>query len=341
MSCSHEREGCDWSGRLGDYDAHSKVCFYEETTCPNGCKETVLNRDLDDHVKNKCSNRLVTCKDCDESIYFHELKEHPNSCGSVKVKCPNFGCKAIVCRGNLCAHSSVCPREELICPHENLGCETLVLRKDLSRHLLGNADMHLLLASKTVSQLEDELKETRKKLISAEAKLLSRRVPPATFIMNDYARLKSENQLWKSPAFFTHPNGYRMHIEVYPGGGPEEESREFLSLYFRMSSGPNDDNLIWPFRGVSAVEILNQTQNRYHHLMAINWATAGENVTQKPRSGSPWEVSEGWGLQKFISHTDLEARSAERAYVHNDSIYFRVRSVKVDSSCKSWLICSP
>ena len=68
-------------------------------------------------------------------------------------------------------------------------------------------------------------------------------------------RCKQTNDEMYSPAFYTHPHGYRMCVAVHPNGSGERGRGTHVSLYVFMMQGPFDDDLKWPFRGEITLQI--------------------------------------------------------------------------------------
>ena len=70
-----------------------------------------------------------------------------------------------------------------------------------------------------------------------------------SFKLTDFTSKKAGNVRYKSPAFFSHLNGYTMCLLVKPNGDRAGRNTH-ISVYISLMQGPNDDNLEWPFRGV-------------------------------------------------------------------------------------------
>ena len=336
LSCENESAGCSWTGTMEAYDTHRKNCDFVEVSCPNWCMEKVLRRFLDEHLQKTCPQRLEVCVVCHKKVPHEEVPSHHETCPSVEVRCTNYGCSVKVYRGQLVAHQNVCPKHIISCPYLEAGCTARILREDLQTHLTKSIHLHSVNAKDTVTALKSELRNVQKMYNNVCEKLQSSRVPPVTFKVCGYHKLKSDKKHWRSPFFFSHQGGYKMQLHVNPNGSSEG----FLSAFLYIASGPNDDELVWPFNGTVTVQLLNQHQNGKHHSKDVRWNNAAESASMKPTEGII-NVS-GLGFRQFISHTELESEDiVDRKYIKNDSLYVCVSRVDVSSTCKPWLICTP
>ena len=334
LRCENEEIGCDWSGILDDYERHINECGFMVVDCPNeGCKDKITRNNLEKHSTESCHRRLVDCACCKGKVPFDESPMHPEVCPNVEITCDNNGCSVKFYRYELVQHKKVCKKAVINCPFGELGCNVIILRCDLQKHLREYYEKHALMSTQTIQSLRSELKCARRELNS-------KRVPPLVFKMTDYSRLKGSIRLfgiWESPCFYSHPEGYSMNLSVVPC--VENFIDYSLSLYVQLVPGVYDDELHWPFDGEVTVSILNQAEDHRHYSKVIDWSGADESAAGRPRV----RPNTGRGRKKFISHERLEAVSDTCSYVKDDCIHFKVWSVKVRSSQKPffWLDCSP
>ena len=321
LSCKNEGMGCDWSGILEDYDCHISECGFVMVDCPNeGCMEKVPRNNLEKHHTELCQRRLVDCASCEGKVPFNDIPTHPDVCPNVEIVCGNIGCSAKFFRYELAQHKRVCKRTIIDCPFNELGCEVVILRSDLQKHLREYYEKHAVMSTQTVQSLQNELKSVRRELGSKS-------VPPLVFKMYDYNGLKEVFGSWDSPAFYSHPGGYSMTFSVIP-----DIVDHHLSLYFHLVPGHYDHELVWPFDGEVTISILNQTKDRGHFSTVIDWSRSDESVRGRPTV----RENDGWGREKFISHAKLEAVSDTCSYIKDDCIYFKISSIKVRSSQKPY-----
>lgn len=276
---------------------------------------------------------MCHCKVPHEDVPIHHAAE---TCPSVEVPCTNNGCSMKIYRGQLNAHQNFCPRQIIPCPYHEAGCTAQILRENLQTHLTSSINLHCQAAMSTILKLKKELSDIQKKYKDVEEKLQSGHVPPITFKLFGYRKLKSEKKLWRSPFFFSHQGGYKFQLHINPSGS---STGDFLSAFLYIASGPNDNELVWPFSGtILTIQLVNQYQNSEHHSKDVKWNSAVESAAVKPVEGSI-NVT-GLGFRKFINHSELEGPHStfDREFIHNDCLFVRVSRVSVT---KQWFVCTP
>ena len=147
---------------------------------------------------------------------------------------------------------------------------------------------------------------------------------PVTFKVKDFARMKKNYEDY-SYSSKTSCYGYSMKIQVHLGGANNGKDTH-ISVFVFVIRGPNDQILTWPFIGTVKVEFLNQLADKNHHNTVLTF-TEKNNI----------QVECGLLLYEFISHSELN-HSADRQFLMNDTLYFRV-TVSMGNS-KPWLKCS-
>ena len=128
-----------------------------------------------------------------------------------------------------------------------------------------------------------------------------------------------------SPAFYTHPYGYRMCVNVDPNGYGDGEGT-YVSLFTCMLRGPFDDYLKWPFRGSVTIQVVNQAGDHDHIEKIIDYANRTPDDTAGRVTGS--ERAEGWGNHRFLAHSHLDYNAARKTQYLKDN-HLIVRVVKV------------
>ena len=79
--CLHEK-GCAWTGKLRDCEMHGHTENVSmDVACVNRCGQLAMRRNLDDHVTYRCTQRLISCEDCNFNMKQVELKDHYKDCG--------------------------------------------------------------------------------------------------------------------------------------------------------------------------------------------------------------------------------------------------------------------
>ncbi|XP_028514724.1 TNF receptor-associated factor 4 [Exaiptasia diaphana] len=78
---------CCWQGVLGDLEQHNTTCEMQIVKCPNDNCQASTYRFEEEHHMNECPHRLISCKDCNESIPVNG--GHSSVCTKKFNKCPN------------------------------------------------------------------------------------------------------------------------------------------------------------------------------------------------------------------------------------------------------------
>ena len=337
---------CEWNGELRSLKDHmQKVCENTLVPCPNSCqngKTTLVRRNLDYHLADRCPNRLHTCTKCQKNIVFKNTNNHKMVCPKRQYTCPHCReagvyderttthlrvcpkleitykkCSLPTFRCDESDHPLFCPNEPVRCTYYNIGCGEKPLRKDLTKHE-ENAQLHLSLATKEVLRL----------------KKIQLRKDALTFRMKNFEEHNFEKKRFYSPPFHTSGAGYKMCIIVYVNGlGDGKGTHVSVSAY--LMKGDNDDSLSWPFTGTVTIELLNQLEDDNHHKeLAAPFSADGE-YSQRVVDGE--RAANGWGWRKFISHADLAHKPLRNTqYLKDDILIFRVSA----EAHKPWLECA-
>ena len=349
--CSYkkEKDGCEWRGKLGEYEQHLNRnpspenqltgCQFVEVECENGCGEWFQRHHIAAHQKVVCPKRPYSCQYCCEyeSTFEDVTKNHHHQCNKFPVTCPNKCQEAPFERQKVENHVKVeCPLTEVNCLLHYAGCEVRLPRKDMPEHMRDTVTHLTLLATVTQTLLKEnqELKQqlevvqnTSEKEVEALKKevcelKLNLEVFPIDFHVN-YA-IKEEQYM---RSFYTHSHGYCMCVSVYTNGHRDGEGTH-VSIFTFLMQGPNDDHLKWPFRGDITIQIVNQAGDHSHVEETIPYDDEAEDdtagrVTDKERT-------EGWGFETFLAHTKLEYNAAKKTqYLKDDIIIVRVVGVKI------------
>ncbi len=166
IRCSHQGEGCEWVGQLGDLQTHlnsNSGCGYQVVECPNRCNSKVESprlwlhkvthsvqklqrKDLQKHVASQCPLRRYKCAHCGlEDTHKSITGSHYSKCPMFPLPCPNAcGLETAIKRREMPTHRQQCPMEKLQCPNKCVSANkvlshqsnfTTVYRKDLEKHL--------------------------------------------------------------------------------------------------------------------------------------------------------------------------------------------------------------
>ena len=317
VKCCNAERGCEWEGTVGTLQEHVVKCGFTLVPCPNECENEervrqLMRKDLDNHLETECPNRDYECEHCGEKGTYADITQvHDATCEKKMVPCPNDDCTDTIERQNRQKHLDTCIFTEVPCKYRRLGCEVKMKRKDIPEH--ENEDkLHLHMALDTI--------------VFLDTKVL-RKEEPFSFRMRDFAKRKNEQTEFYSSSFYTGPYGYHMCIRIFPGGNRIGKGTH-VSIYGRFLEGKNNKELTWPFVGKITFTLLNQLEDKNHHIATVN-VTSDKNV--KVGQG---EVN-NWGFPRFISHSDLSHTSSVQ-YLKDDTLYFKVL-VDTPNINKPWL----
>lgn len=152
--------------------------------------------------------------------------------------------------------------------------------------------------------------------------------PPFAFTLENFEHHKRRGLRWRSPAFYSHPAGYKMCLGV-AAGGDSVGSGTHVSLTVHLLPGEADDELAWPFRGAVTVRLLNERREGGGHRER---SVVFDEETPTVNSGrsEPGEESTGWGDPLFVSHSDLNYDpTTDTEYLKFDRLRFLVSKVTI------------
>lgn len=309
---------------------HWLHCPSRPVTCPNECGVYPERRDLQQHLCNECQMATVKCQfscyGCDAVVKRKDMPDHLT--------------KAVV--NHLSLQSEHC--RSCFARYENRlkDCEEKIASLEMENASL-KSTLQSLKREQEVSACVDKPSGNNKpthavtvssgshpwRLNGAESKFYLEELEklrshmcilPLQFTVHTVCKLQRDKTKWVSMPFYTHAQGYKLCLKVYPGGHFTSLGTD-LSLYVCIMKGEYDDWLQWPFRGTLPIQVLDQVHGKDHvgHSVKFSDDTSGE-FSGRVVNG---EVSGGWGILKFIPLDRLVPK-----YLHNDCLLFRV-----DLSC--------
>ena len=342
---------------------YCKECFFQLQSrskwtfrCAN-CREDEPETFPDRKTAGQINSLRVACTKRDYGCIWRgalrELKVHHSRCEYADINCPfsSIGCPSRPLRKDIEQHE-----EDNIRQHLNLAMKHITELDCLIKHdrqeqedkiMTAMADIKTLFQShkkevkkqfdKRIEQNEDGV---RKKLDTLKDDIITESRPlPLVFKLADFSDLQDDDEDWHSPAFITHVGGYRMSLRVYTNGCSDVRGTH-LSLYVYLMRSDHDQVLEWPFRGTIHVELLNQLEDDNHYFESIKFNSKElKNYNARVKSTSNLGVT-GLGKSKFISQEELGYNAISNCqYLKDDSLYFRVSKVDVESCSKPWLMC--
>ena len=340
--CSRKNDGCEWKGKLKEYEQHLNEspsqldgCQFVGVECKHGCGGWYQRRYIATHQDQECPERPYACEHCNEydSTFKDVTDIHYAECPKYPVTCPNE------CRHDPFEQQEIeyhlkddCPLTKVSCPLHYAGCEVELPRKDMPEHMKDTVTHLILLANVTLSLTKEnqELKEkqrateekqraTEKEVAALKEETRQLRLTLGEFPIYFRVNYKSKKEVVYFPSFHTHSHGYRMCLCVFP------KVNGFVLVFTCLMKGQFDDHLKWPFRGEITIQIVNQDGDHDHVEKTIPYnddVNAGR-VTDEERAI-------GWGKQQFLAHTDLGYNGTRKTqYLKDDIIIVQVVRVKI------------
>ena len=115
-----------------------------------------------------------------------------------------------------------------------------------------------------------------------------------------YAKLGVNKSLC-SQTFYSHKNGYKMMLQLYPYGFGFAKGSH-ISISNHILSGPFDERLEWPFRHSIKLELIDPDTKNPYLSKTLNYKDYPSNEIGTFPHGE-WNV--GFSLLTFISHEEL------------------------------------
>ena len=204
-----------------------------------------------------------------------------------------------------------------------VGCEVELPRNEMEEHLSKEAAMHVLMQSTIFLKLRQENEELKASLdriqtelneVRAEQRLLS--LSSLEFVMTGYESHSVTIDEWCSPAFYSHPSGYKMCLKVSAYGS-------YLSVSVYLMQGKYDSDLKWPFRADLTVQLVNQENGEnMTKMISFNDHTVNEAASRVPFYTKM--ATKGCTIRKFIASGDLRPK-----YLKNNSLRFRIPNISL------------
>ena len=304
--------------------------------CPftaNGCKWVGDLGDVGDHEAARCEFQPKPCPYCDFTTTQKEkLQKHLDTCDSHTFRCPN-GCEAAPSRKDLDKHLEECPEQLIDCKFSILGCDAVLPRKAMERHVTTSAEhsteqlsQHVMKLTVLVSQLcakSGVVNPLEQKTWLQNKALRKEPVPPWVIKMMGFQEKKDEDEEWYSDPVYSHFGGYKICLKVYANG--QDGQGTHVSVYIFLMRGNNDGNLKWPFKGTIKVSLLNQLEDGQHHTEEP-WSPdedVPEDTSGRVTEGE--RASFGWGQPQFIPQQDLAYNGDKNCqYLKDNTLFFRV-----------------
>ena len=328
-----------------DMEKHRVECQLEVIICSNECGEKLKRRDLTSHVETRCPRRKVNCQYCHNAIEYRLIEaQHKKECPKLPLPCPNRCEVDAIPREDLETHRKKCPLEMVQCEYHSVGCETRMPRIEKQVHDGNNIENHLMLTKQKLVSTEDKLANAIQQIDALKSFMhtsvqwmvklttmgilfnseLDDQICPVIIKGSEYSKMVENDDIWHNNSFYTHHMGYRMCLEIHPGGYDHGKGKgTHLSMFLFVMKGIYDDELEWPLQGTFEVKLLNQISDSKHLPVAINFNDSSQKHGLRVITGDRADI--GWGERyELISNEDLRKHTATCQFLKDDCIYFEV-----------------
>ena len=359
VRCSHQKDGCEWTGELRQLDEYLNTdpqpekqldgCQFVEINCIYNCGNHQQRRYIQVHQIKECPKRSFSCEHCHDykSTYDDVTNNHWPVFGSFPVPCPNQ-CRLTIQRQNIDSHvADECPLITINCDFHHVGCAVKLPQQDMPEHLRENLLTHISLLASSHAKQQAETTQQREKITKQQADIAtlveeniqlrtknaelaplqymltvnSEPLDAPVLTMINFQQQKRDDDVWHSPPVYTHHQGYKICLRVDANGwGTGKGTHVSVGVYFMR--GEFDNSLKWPFRGVISVQLLDQVDGKNHETGKTTYDNRTPNTScARVREG---ERRVGRGIARFIAHTELEPK-----YLQNDTLLFQIHKVEL------------
>ncbi|XP_064385188.1 TNF receptor-associated factor 4-like [Halichondria panicea] len=359
VRCSHQKDGCEWTGELRQLDEHLNTdsqpekqldgCQFVEIDCIYNCGDQRQRMHIQVHQIKDCPKRPFGCEHCHDykSTYDDVTNNHWPVCGSFPVPCPNK-CGSTIQRQNIDSHvADECPLTTINCDFHHVGCAVKLLRQDMPEHLRENLLTHISLLATSHAKQQAEITQQREEITKQQADIASlveenkqlrmkytelaplqqmltvnsEHLGHPVLTMTNFQQRNRNGDEWYSPPVYTHRQGYKICLSVDANGDGIGEGTH-ISVHVCFMRGEFDDSLKWPFRGAISVQLLDHN-GKDHKMNSRTYDDKTPNMCCA-RVTEGEIVSHGWGYSQFIAQTELEPK-----YLRNDTLLFQINEVKL------------
>ena len=158
-------KGCPWVGTVANIESHLFVCPFDVVKCTNGCGAELKRSNLQTHLTDRCSKRIVKCQYCQSTGMYIIItsKHHIDKCTHYPVKCGD--CLEKLPRFEILSHTKACAKALVSCEYSSIGCNEKIMRGNLEKHNEEAMKDHLLMAIREVGSLRADVKMLKEKAI--------------------------------------------------------------------------------------------------------------------------------------------------------------------------------
>ena len=155
----------------------------------------------------------------------------------------------------------------------------------------------------------------------------------AEFTMSEFSKHKVPGDLWYSPPFYTHPQGYKFSVIVRANGYGSGKGTH-VSVGVIMMKGEYDGSLTFSFRGVFTVEIINWLQDQHHIQDTIHITDDTDDDHKRGGRVTTDYTPKATSIPNMLPHSSLPYNPTTNTQYLDDDDCMRIRVVRVDVHSK-------
>ncbi len=279
-------------------------CTKELKKCPF-CRSSQYCATPDKFFSRQIQSLQVECfhskRGCAWTGELRTLKQHvEENCAKNFAKCKHCSFR--------CAHKAF-PQHKQVCTDTPQPCPNRcplksVKRKDLKRHLEQECSLRVVHGGGPVPHTANQ----------------SVQVAPLALTMTNYSQHLERCDTWYSPPFYTHENGYKVHLRV----DANWNQKGYVSVLLCVLKGEHDHKLAWPLHANFEVALYNWRTNQ--PLFSKVLRLPGDAFCSRSTNDLPahW----GKGEVEYISLASIPYDSAKNTeYVQHNCLNFQVNRV--------------
>lgn len=335
--CGMQPYSCDYchqyqSSREDVTVNHWMVCPCRPISCPNECGVYPERQHMKTHLSNQCEEAVMACEfssvGCVTDIRRKDMQEH-----LTKDVVHHLTLQMCYYRDGFARLEN--QLQECVTRMDHLEKEnarlksTLTLREEDANMVFNKVNassvnstalnVAQIMTKRRHSNTGVEDKKQWMDEIEAIKSLVC--VAPIHFTIHSVSSLQRHQGKWVSAPFYTHAQGYRMCLKVYPNGYATSEGSE-VTLYVCIMKGKYDKLLKWPFKGLVVLQLLDQKSGTDHLVRTVDFHEGlNEKFSGRVQDS---DMTGGWGILKFASIAELVPK-----YLRNDCLQIRVDRVQI------------
>ena len=312
-------------------EIHYPQCGKYPVACPNDCDVYKMERqDVEDHLRDKCPLTLVDCPfnyaGCEAQLPRKDIHEH------MKEPIHLTLLATVTQRLSIENQRLVEENQELQQNIQKLKEREHQYQESIQKQLITEKEMISIALKKEWQEKEQQSQELlhKQRITDDEIRALKEESHQLKLDFQQQIntsgwplefRVKFSKDRVYSPAFYTHPHGYRMCVYVDPEGiGAGAGSH--VSISACLMCGRFDDYLNWPFRGAITVQLVNQAVDQYHIEKTIYTDRTARKHDYRVIGSE--RAQSGPEIHRFQSHRELNAK-----FLRYGRLIVRVVNVRV------------